>query len=146
VIARRWLPVFVIVVLAWLGLAYCTVSSDAHEYQKTAVQSAQAGLSAVRTAALAGQAQRDQRLFPPYLSTVLDDGLSAVAGAQQELLGQPPPDDATRAVRDQLVPLLADAARQIGDLSGASDDEVPALVDRLRRLGDRLDDFVARYQ
>jgi len=111
----------------------------------TAVQSARAGLSAVRTAAVAGQAERDGRVFVPYLSTVLDDGLSTVAGAQQRLLGEAPPDDATRVVRDQLVPLLAEAAQRIGDLSGAGDAELPRLVDELRLVGDRLADFVARY-
>jgi hypothetical protein len=149
VISRRWIPAAGVVVLVWLGLAYCTGPPDAHEYRRTAVAAAQAGLGAVRTVALAGDAQEHGRLWDPYLATVLDDQIGSVASAQEQVSASVPPDDATRRVRDQLLPLLADAGREIGDLSAALDRQDRAAVrthlDRLRALGDRLDDFVERY-
>jgi hypothetical protein len=146
----RWVGVGVVLVLIWAGLAYCTGPADAHEYRRTAVQAAQAGLNAVRTAALAGVADRDGKLIDPYLSVLLDQSAGAVASAQNQLGAQSPPDGATRAMRDQLAPLLLDAAGAVGDLdlaTTASDDAgIDAVVARLRQLGDRFDDFVDRYR
>jgi hypothetical protein len=135
-----------VVVLVWLGLAYCTGPVDAHGYRKTAVQSAQAALNAVRTGALAADAQ----LLDPYASTLLGDQLGAVAAAQEQLLAEPPPDSGTRNVRDQLLPLLNGSAVQLGDLAYAMSTgdlaAVRAHQEQLRRLGDQLDDFVERYR
>ena len=146
----RWIAVAVVAVLAWVGLAYCAGPADAHEYRRTAVQAAQAGLNAVRTAALTAVADRNGKLVDPYVSVVLDDAEGAVASAQSQLAAQPPPDSATRGLRDELSPLLTDAARQLGDLdlllSSGDRDAVQGAVDALRRLGDRLDDFVARFR
>jgi len=140
----------IVALLAWLGLAYCTAPADAHEYRRTAVEAAQASLAAVRTVALAGAANEDGKLLDPYLSALIDDEAGSVAGAQQRLAALPPPDPATRALRDELTPLLVEAARQIGDLDGATSagdrEAVDAHVDGLRRVGDRLDDLVGRYR
>jgi hypothetical protein len=139
-----------VIVLAWVGLAYCAGPADAHEYRRTAVQAAQAGLNAVRTAALAGVADRDGKVIDPYLSVVLDTSAGAVASAQDELSAQSPPDDATRALRDELVPLLVEAGQRIGDLelatSSGGDAEIDAVVAELRQVGDQLDDFVERHR
>src|SRR2546421_7023819 len=102
--AGRWAGVGVVLLLIWAGLAYCAAPADAHEYRRTAVQAAQARLNAVRTAALAGGAHRDGKLVDPYLSVVIDESAGAVASAQDELGAEPPPDGATRALRDQLTP------------------------------------------
>jgi len=150
VISRRWILAAGVAVVVWLGVAYCAAPPDAHEYRRGAVNAAQAALSAVRTVALAGRAQEDGRLLAPYLSTVIDDEAGAVASAQQQVLGQPPPDDGTRAARDQLLPLLVQAGREIADLDAALSRGDHAGVRRhlaaLDDLGDRLDDFAERYQ
>jgi hypothetical protein len=137
-----------VALVVWLGLAYCATPPDAHEYRKTAVEQAQATLGAVRTVAVAGAAARDGRLVPPYLATVIDDATGSVASAQRQLDAQPPPDAGTVALRDQLAPLLLDAARQIAGLDRAlsGEGDVAASLDGLGRLGDRLADFVERYR
>jgi hypothetical protein len=146
----RWVALGVVIVLAWVGLAYCAGPADAHEYRRTAVQAAQAGLNAVRTAALAGVADRDGKLVDPYLSVVLDDRAGAVASAQDELAAQAPPDAATRTLRDELTPLLVEAARRIGDLDlvalSGDDAGIDAVVAGLRQVGDQLDGFVERHR
>ena len=148
--AGRWAGVGVVLLLIWAGLAYCAGPADAHEYRRTAVQAAQAGLNAVRTAALAGVSDRDGKLIDPYLSVLIDESAGAVASAQNQLAAQPPPDDATRTLRDQLAPLLLDAAGAVGDLdhatSAGDDAGIDAVVARLRQLGDRFNDFVDRYR
>jgi hypothetical protein len=138
-IRRRTLTALAgVLVLLWLGLAYCSGPPDAHEYQRTAVNAADATLSAVRTVALAGT-ERD-RLLAPTFDVLVDDEAGAVASAQQRLTAEQPPDDGTRRLRDQLLPLLVSAGREIADLPDAAD-PAPHL-DRLRDLGDRLDTFV----
>jgi hypothetical protein len=145
---RGWVVAGAVAVLVWLGLAYCATPPDGHEYRKTAVEQAQAALGAVRTVAVAGAAARDGRLVPPYLATVVDDAAGSVASAQRQLDAQPPPDAGTSAMRDQLAPLLLDAARQIAGLDRAlsGEGDVAASLAGLGRLGDRLDDFVERYR
>ncbi len=145
---RRWVPVAGVVVLVWLVLAYCAGPPDAHGYRRTAVTAAQAALSAVRTVVLAGRTP--DRLLDPYSSTLFDQSLGSVASAQQQVGAQTPPDAATRRVRDQLLPLLTEAGREIADLSRALSDgdgrAVRGHLGRLTDLGNRLDDFVARYR
>ncbi len=148
--AGRWIGAGVVVVLLWLGLAYCTGPPDSHAYRRTAVQAAQAALSAVRSAALTGATDRDGKLIDPFTSVVLDDAAGALASAQSQLAAQTPPDGATRTMRDQLVPLLTDAARQLGDvdlaLSSRDQAGVQQHIGALNGLGDKLDDFVSRYR
>jgi hypothetical protein len=139
-----------VIALVWLALAYCAGPPDPHGYRRTAVTSAQAALSAVRTVALAGSAHNGDRLFDPYFATVIDDEAGAVASALQQVSAETPPDAGTRRARDQLVPLLVQAGQEITDLDRAASRgdraAVAAHVDRLHEVGDRLDDFVERYQ
>jgi hypothetical protein len=149
-VVRRWIALLVVVVTLWFGLAWCAAPADAHECRRTAVQAAQAGLTAARTVALAGDAQLRDRLFDPYFATVVEDESGAVAGAQQQLAGQVPPDEGTRRMRDQLTPLLVAATQQIGDLdlalSSGDRDAATRNLAALRHTGDQLDDFVERYR
>lgn len=146
----RWVAAGAVLVLLWAALAYCGGPPDSHDYRRTAVQAAQAGLTAVRSAAIAGTAQRAGKLLDPYQSVVFDDAARTVAGAQDQLAAQAPRDPDTRRIRDQLAPLLADAARAVGDLDLAlsSGDQAgaQARITALNGLGDRLDDFVVRYR
>ena len=146
----RWVGAAAVIVLLWAALAYCTGPPDSHEYRRTAVQVAQAGLNAVRTAGLTGTADRDGKLVDPYESVVLDDAAGSVASAQRQLAAQAPPDQPTRRMRDQLAPLLSEAASRLGDLTLALSTGDRATtqtqLDALSHLGDRLDDFVTRYR
>jgi hypothetical protein len=134
----RWAWAAAIAVACWLVLGYCTAPADAHAYRRTAVASAEEALSATRTAALAATADEDGRLLGPYLSALLDDELGAVAGAHRKLAALQPPDEDSRALRDDLVPLLDEAQRQLT--------AEPLDLDALSGIGDELDDFVARHR
>jgi hypothetical protein len=132
---------------AWALVAFAVGRpTDYHEYHKTAVESAQAALSAARTAAVAGRAAVDGRLLDPYLSTVLDNAIGSIASAQQQLAAADPPGAAGRRLRDELVPLLVTAGDRTGDLSRArSAGARTAAVEGLLQTGDRLADFVDRH-
>jgi hypothetical protein len=148
--AARRVGVGVVIALAWVGLAYCAGPTDAHGYRRTAVEMAQASVNAVRTAALVGVADHNGKLVDPYFSVLIGRSAGAVAGAQDELAAESPPDDATRALRDELTPMLVEAAKAIGDLelatAGGDDAQIDGVVAQLRQVGDRLDDFVERHR
>jgi hypothetical protein len=149
---RRGTVVAVLLVLiagSWGLLAYATRPPGAHEYRVDARQAAGGALSGVRTVVLAGRAEAADKVLDPYLATVLDDATDAVRTAQSDLAGQPPPDGRTRAMRDELAPLLAQAVQEVGDVSvavGASDSRaLSAAIGHLQHLGDQLSDFLERH-
>ena len=144
---RGLLVALAVLAVGWLGAAVLSGGrTTGTEYRGQAVQAATGALGAVRTARLAGTAQLDGRSVDKYTTTMLDDALADLSDAQQRLAAEPPPTGAGTRLRDQLVPLLTDADRRIGDLSRALDDGddalVRAAVDALGPLGDRLDEFV----
>ena len=146
----RWIGAGAVIVLLWVGLAYCAGPPGSHAYRRTAVQAAQAGLNAVRTGVLTGTADNAGKLLDPYESVVFDDAAGDIASAQSQLAALAPPDADTRRMRDQLIPLLTEGGRQLGDLdlalSGGDRAGAQARVTALQGIGDRLDDFVARYR
>lgn len=136
-----------LVVLVCAGIGYVTTRPpDYHAYRKTANQAAEAAYDAVRTAALTVGALLEHRVTAPYTTVVVDDAVTSVSSATQELAAVPPPDDRTRAMRAELAPLLADAVRLLGDVSTALDgsqpDKIRAAARSLGELGDRLDDYL----
>jgi len=151
----RWRVVLVVVLVlvaaGWVGLAVATGGgTDPLAFRQAVAKTAQGGLTAVRTAHLAGQAQLDGRMFDTTLSPILDNAVEGVATAQQELAGTPAPGAPELAIRDQLSRLLDDAARTVGTLVAAVDrnDDAAArsAVAALGTLGDRLDDFARGHQ
>jgi hypothetical protein len=134
--ARWWAAVAVAAVaLGWGGFGYlATRSTDAHDYRKTAVQSAQSAYNAVATARLAGRADLDGQMFGPYVTSMLDDSRGALSGAVRQLAGEVPPDAASGALRDQLDALLTAADAGLGRLQRATDDGDDAV--RRAALGD----------
>jgi hypothetical protein len=147
----RWRVVLVAVlallVAGWVALAvYTGGGTDPLAFRQAVAKTAQGGLSAVRTARLAGQAQLDGQMFETTLSPILDNAVEGVATAQEELAGTPAPGPPEVGIRDQLSRLLDAAARTVGALVAAFDrnDDAAArsAVAALGPLGDRLDDFL----
>jgi hypothetical protein len=140
----------VLIVAGWLLLALGSGPAGPHEYRTAARQAASGALSGVRTVVLAGRAKLGGKVLDPYLSVLFDNATEMARTTQSNLAGKSPPDDATRAIRDELAPLLADAVRDIGDVvlaADASDDTaLVKAVDALARLGDQLSGFLARHR
>src|SRR5207237_10278604 len=124
--------------------------SDYASYREAAVSAAQGSLSGVRSLLLAAQASEHGNMLPPVLSIVVDDSRTAATTAVQQFGLEDVPDERSAALRDELSPLLAAAIRDIADAARAIDDgddaELHAALDRLRATGDKLDDFVMRYE
>jgi hypothetical protein len=136
------------VLLLWAGFAYdVTRPADRRDYHRTAVQVAESAHDGVRTGWLIGREQLADRVFGTFVTSTFDDAEKAVAGASKQFASEAPPDEASTGLRDQLSPLLRDAARLLGDASEAADDNaLRQAVDELGKLADQLDAFVEANQ
>jgi len=136
------------VLLLWAGFAYdVTRPADRRDYHRTAVQVAESAHDGVRTGWLIGREQLADRVFGTFVTSTFDDAEKAVAGASKQFASEAPPDEASTRLRDQLNPLLRDAARLLGDASEAADDNaLRQAVDELGKLADQLDAFVEANQ
>jgi hypothetical protein len=127
-----------------------TKPTDHHDYRKAAVQAAESAYSAVATTRLAGEAELDGRLLPPYLTTILDDARQSLAGAAKQFTAVSPPDGRTTEMRDRLGPLLVTANAQLGEVESAVEEgDRPALRAALRaaaQLAEQLSDFLGAYE
>lgn len=148
---RRRAALVVVVVGAWLAVALLTARGvDSHEFRKTTTQAAQGALDAVRTARLAGEAERDQHAFQVYVSPVLENSQQGIGTALRRMAEQPTPGEAERRLREELVALLHEADRHTGDLTAAVEQgdrkRMNAAVGGLGPVGDRLAAFVVRHR
>ncbi|KJK33666.1 hypothetical protein UK23_45235 [Lentzea aerocolonigenes] len=111
-------------------------------FRSTVETSVQDAVSAVGTARLAGQTALRGRAFGAYESTVLDDARKSVATAISDIVDLQVPDETSRQSRDQVLPLLQDSARLIGDLGTGLDEDdragASAAVDGLGTVGEKL--------
>jgi hypothetical protein len=149
---RWWSFVLVSALAVCWGVVgyYLTKPTDHHDYRKAAVQAAQSAYDAVGTVRLTGEAELDGRLFPQYVTTMLDDARQALAGAAKQFTAEVPPDETTTKMRDQLAPLLANANVLLGDVESANedndDDALGKALDALEPLGEQLSDFLEAFQ
>jgi hypothetical protein len=124
--------------------------TDRAGYQDTAVHAAEGTLSAVRTLALVGQAELDGKVVDPYVRVVSDRIREAVATPTHDLAAEEVPDAESRALRDELLPLLSTAVAGVGDAAQALErhdrGQIAASVATLQRLGDRLEQFIRRHR
>ena len=134
----------VVPVLLWAGLAYvATAPTSESDYHRTVVQVAQAAHDAARTGALTGRQVLAGQLFGPFATSAFDDSIKAIAGAQKQFAGEPPPDDRSRRWRDQLATLLLPTVIWLGDAAAADGDAaLRAAIDHLDPLADQLHDFI----
>jgi len=133
--------------LLWAGFAYnLTRPPSYRHYHRTMVQVAGSAHDAVRVGWLvAGQELADQA-FATFIDTSYDDVLRTLAGAQHQFAGEAPPDERSRALRDELAPLLQRAGVAATDAAAAPDDAALRRArDELGTLADRLDDFLTAH-
>ncbi|PSK65490.1 hypothetical protein B0E53_02547 [Micromonospora sp. MH33] len=121
-VQRLMIAVAALLVL-WAGLAYeVSRPQDASGYLRTVLQVAGSAHDAAATGVLVAREQRRQHLTATYAVSAYDDAMKAVAGAQKKLGTEAAPDDASRALRDRLAPLVEAAARALSDAASARDD------------------------
>jgi hypothetical protein len=148
---RRVIVVAAVLGAVLVGLGVLSqLPTDYTGFREAAVKAAQGSLAGVRSLRLAAEASRHGNMLPPVLSTVVDDSRTAATTAVQQFGLEDVPDERSAALRDELSPLLADAVRTIADAARAIDDgddaQLRDAVDRLGGTGDKLDDFVTRYE
>jgi hypothetical protein len=136
------------VALFWAGLAYdLSRPADYRAYHRTVLQVAAAAYDAAQTGRLIGEQVLADKATKPYATTTFDDAIKALAGAQKQFASQPPPDERSRRLRDEIGPLLAREVAALGDTAEATDEA--ALRAGVRTLGDvarHLDTFIEAHQ
>ena len=142
-----------------LGVALCTLAlsgcvapaPDDSAYQSKAVQTAQAALSAARTALLTTRTHADDRLPSTYLEPVLVDAEQALDSVRATFDSvQPPATSAADELRAALDPLLESAASDVTELRiAARRGQTSALgdtVDDLSGVADQLEAFTEEHR
>jgi hypothetical protein len=146
---RKWVVVATLAA-AWAWLVVTTLQPpDFQDYRKTAVQAAEASHDALRTAALTVDASLAHHTFDTYLATMLDDCVGSASSALGQFNEEPPADERSAALRDEVAPLLAEAASRLGEVdraAGAGDEaRLRAAAEPLTPLGERLAEFLDRH-
>lgn len=136
------------VLLLWAGFAWSvTRPPDPSDYRRTAVQVAGAAHDAAVTGSLIADQQLDGDVVAPFAVTAYEDATRTLAGAVRSFTDEPPPDRSSTALRDRLLPLLADAVRALHDAARASGrEELTAARTALVDVGDRLGALVEDYR
>lgn len=140
--------------LAALGLlAGCTrivgPTRTDEDYELKAASTADAVLSAVRTAQLTAKAAGDGRTFGPYTAVALDDAESDASGAAATFEALQPPGRSSDELRDQLTGLTDDATSTLSTLRITARrgdlDRLPGAARPLEGIARRLEDFSERH-
>ena len=142
--------------LAWTGAALVLVAGcvaparTSPDYEQKATSTAEAAVSAARTAVVAARAYADDRMPATYLEPVLvdtEETLDSVASTFDSV--QPPAAGNADEVRDELDPLLQDASSAATEMRIAArrgrPDALAAAVDDLARTADELDAFAQAH-
>ncbi|GGU77140.1 hypothetical protein [Lentzea flava] len=112
------------------------------QFRSTVESSVQDAVSSVGTARTTGQTALRGNTFGAYESTVLDDTRKSVATAITDVVESEVPDQDSRRLRDEVLPLLQESARLIGDLGTGLDSDDRGLAssatDGLAEVGERL--------
>ncbi|HEX7303845.1 hypothetical protein [Lentzea sp.] len=140
---RRGWAVLVGLGAVLLALVLIGVRPQTDDGFRSAVETGvQDAVSSVGTARLAGQTALRDGTFASYESTVLEDTRESVATALSDLAELPVPGQDSQKLRDEVLPLLQESVRQIGDLGTglAEDDRATATeaVDGLAGTGEKL--------
>jgi hypothetical protein len=134
--------------LFWAGLAYnLSRPPDYRSYHRTVLQVAGAAHDAAETGRLTGEQLLAHKATALYADTAFDDATKALAGAQKQFASQAPPDGASRRLRDEISPLLAQEVTALGDTTQATDDaSLQTGVRTLDGLAQQLDAFITAHQ
>jgi hypothetical protein len=136
-----------------VALAGCTRSvgptRTADDYEAKAADTAEAVLSAVRTAELVAVAADRGRAFGPFVAVALDDAEGEASGAAATFESLQPPGPSSDRLRDELGDLTGEAADALAGLRIAARrgdlDELGRRAEPLDDLGDRLEAFAERH-
>ena len=141
---HRLAIVAVAVLLLWAGFAVSvTAPPDRSDYRRTALQVAASAHDAAGTGALIAHQQLDGDVFGTFADAAYDDATRTLSGAATRLTGEPPPDDASAALRDGLLPLVQEAVRALGDAARAtSRTALRAALGVLEDVAARLADLI----
>jgi hypothetical protein len=144
---RRLMIALGAVLALWVGFAVTvTAPPDRSDYRRTAVQAAESARDAAGTGALVAQTQLDGDAFGTFVGTAYDDATRTVAGAAKQIAGQPPPDDASAQLRDEVLPLVQEAVHALGDASRATSmATLRAALAALNDVAGKLADIVDKY-
>jgi hypothetical protein len=105
------------VVVAVLVLTGCVLPARSFDdYEGKAVSSAETAISQAQTASLTGITVRRDGLFAPNVSVLLADAETGAVTARDTFASIQPPDDASDALRAELLPLLERTADEIARL------------------------------
>jgi hypothetical protein len=135
-----------------LATAGCVAPApDTSAYESKAAMTAEAAVSAARTAVVASDAYRRDRLAGTYLEPVLVDAEEALGSARTTFDSvQPPPTGEADALRSTLDPLLESAGSALTDLRIAArrdrSDDLSTAVTELTEATDRLDAFAEEHR
>jgi hypothetical protein len=106
------------------------------KFRSTVETGVQDALSSVGTAQIAGKTALQGNAFGSYESTVLDDARKSVATAITDVVESRTPDQDSLRLRDEVMPLLQESARLIGDLdTGLEDEDRAAATGAVEGLG-----------
>jgi hypothetical protein len=135
-----------------LATAGCVAPApDTSAYESKAAMTAETAVSATRTALMASDTYRRDRLAATYLEPVLVDAEQALGSAQTTFDSvQPPPTEDADALRSTLDPLLEAAGSALTDLRIAArrdrSGDLTTAAAELADAADRLDSFAEEHR
>jgi hypothetical protein len=149
--ARRALPAGILTLVAALAAAGCIAPARTFEaFEHKAADTAEAAVSALRTAVLASRVAAEGGSFPPTVSIVLSEAEGEAIGARDAFVSIQPPDARSDRLRDELVRILDEAVGGLADLRIAARraelDVLPELAAPLGDLADRLERFAREHE
>jgi flagellar motor protein MotB len=142
-----WLVALAVLVVAIVVPAVLPTTFD--DYRSVAERSAQQALAQVRSVREAVRADLDGDTLDPYVSALLWQARDRLSTAQSDLASEEVPDEQAAQLHREVVPLLADAVREVNAAGAAvdtGDDAMRASERALGELGDRLEAFVERHR
>lgn len=121
----------------------------ADDYTLKATSTADAVLSAVRTAELTARAASDGRTFGPYTAVTLDDAESGASGAVATFESLQPPGRSSDELRDELTSITGDATSALATLRITARrghmDRLASQARALEPIARRLEAFSERH-
>jgi hypothetical protein len=147
---RRRLLGLAVALAAVVATACVAPARSFDAYEGKAVASADAALSAVRTAKLTGGLAEAHKLYAPYVSVALEQAERDASSVESQFSSIQPPDAASDRLRAQLEPLLGRASAALAQLRiDARRGDIPDYEAHARELADvaaALDDFGRAHQ
>ena len=142
--ARPWVALVLVVPVACVAPARTT-----SDYAGKAASTAEVVLASVETAALVIDATRLEDAFGPYVAVTLSDAEGDAASASGTFRSLQPPDEASDAIREELVRMLDDASELLVRARIAARrervEELTRAEPPLVAIAAELEGFVRRY-